>query len=238
MIESDKKIREQICLEVINHPNSVFNVLTPEEKESIQHNMSCSFFKKGEYIYKEGDKPLGLISLKEGKVKIFKEGVGGREQIVRMAKPVGFIGYRALFAEENHTATAVAIEDCVSCIVDKESVFRVMRSNAELSMSVIQSFASELGFSHDRTVTLTQKHIRGRLAESLIFLKDTYGYEDDNKTIKIYLSREDVANLSNMTTSNAIRTLSTFAQEGVISIDGRKIRILDLPKLERISELG
>ena len=135
---------------------------------------------------------MGLMILAEGKVKIFKEGVGGREQIVRMAKPVGFIGFRALFAEENHTATAVAIEDCVSCIVDKESVYRVIRSNAELSMSIIASFASELGFSHDRTVTLTQKHIRGRLAESLIFLKNTYGYEDDGKTIKIYLSREDV----------------------------------------------
>ncbi|MCK5066242.1 MAG: Crp/Fnr family transcriptional regulator [Bacteroidales bacterium] len=222
----------------IDNPKSVFTVLTPKEKEFLKQNYTCAFYKKGEIIFKEGDKPLGLMILAEGKVKIFKEGVGGREQIVRMAKPVGFIGYRALFAEEHHTATAVAIEDCVSCIVDKESVFRVMRSNAELSMSIIQSFASELGFSHDRTVTLTQKHIRGRLAESLIFLKDTYGYEDDNLTIKIYLSREDVANLSNMTTSNAIRTLSTFAQEGVISIDGRKIRILDLTKLERISELG
>ncbi len=222
----------------IENPKSVFTVLTPKEKEFLKQNYTCAYYKKGEIIFKEGDKPIGLMILAEGKVKIFKEGVGGREQIVRMAKPVGFIGYRALFAEENHTATAVAIEDCVSCIVEKESVFRVMRSNADLSMSVIQSFASELGFSHDRTVTLTQKHIRGRLAESLIFLKDTYGYEDDNKTIKIYLSREDVANLSNMTTSNAIRTLSTFAQEGVISIDGRKIRILDLSKLERISELG
>ncbi len=222
----------------IDHPKSVFNVLTAKEKEFLKQNYTCAFYKKGEIIFKEGDKPVGLMILAEGKVKIFKEGVGGREQIVRMAKPVGFIGYRALFAEENHTATAVAIEDCVSCVVDKESVYRVMRSNADLSMSIIQSFASELGFSHDRTVTLTQKHIRGRLAESLIFLKDTYGYEDDGKTIKIYLSREDVANLSNMTTSNAIRTLSTFAQEGVISIDGRKIRILDLPKLERISELG
>ena len=222
----------------IDNPKSVFTVLTLKEKEFLKQNYTCAFYKKGEIIFKEGDKPLGLMILAKGKVKIFKEGVGGREQIVRMAKPVGFIGYRALFAEENHTATAVAIEDCVSCIVDKDSVFRVMRSNADLSMSVIQSFASELGFSHDRTVTLTQKHIRGRLAESLIFLKDTYGYEDDHKTIKIYLSREDVANLSNMTTSNAIRTLSTFAQEGVIAIDGRKIRILDLPKLERISELG
>jgi CRP-like cAMP-binding protein len=222
----------------IDNPKSVLSVLTPKEKEFLKQNYTCAFYKKGEIIFKEGDKPVGLMILAEGKVKIFKEGVGGREQIVRMAKPVGFIGYRALFAEENHTATAVAIEDCVSCIVDRESVYRVMRSNADLSISIIQSFASELGFSHDRTVTLTQKHIRGRLAESLIFLKDTYGYEDDGKTIKIYLSREDVANLSNMTTSNAIRTLSTFAQEGVISIDGRKIRILDLSKLERISELG
>ena len=222
----------------IDNPKSVFTVLTPKEKEFLKQNYTCAFYKKGEIIFKEGDKPMGLMILAEGKVKIFKEGVGGREQIVRMAKPVGFIGYRALFAEENHTATAVAIEDCVSCIVDKESVYRVIRSNAELSMSIIASFASELGFSHDRTVTLTQKHIRGRLAESLIFLKNTYGYEDDGKTIKIYLSREDVANLSNMTTSNAIRTLSTFAQEGVISIDGRKIRILDLHKLERISDLG
>ena len=222
----------------IDNPKSVFAVLTPKEKEFLKQNYTCAFYKKGEIIFKEGDKPMGLMILAEGKVKIFKEGVGGREQIVRMAKPVGFIGYRALFAEENHTATAVAIEDCVSCIVDKESVYRVIRSNAELSMSIIASFASELGFSHDRTVTLTQKHIRGRLAESLIFLKNTYGYEDDGKTIKIYLSREDVANLSNMTTSNAIRTLSTFAQEGVIAIDGRKIRILDLHKLERISDLG
>jgi CRP-like cAMP-binding protein len=222
----------------IDNPKSVFTVLTPKEKEFLKQNYTCAFYKKGEIIFKEGDKPMGLMILAEGKVKIFKEGVGGREQIVRMAKPVGFIGYRALFAEENHTATAVAIEDCVSCIVDKESIYRVIRSNADLSMSIIASFASELGFSHDRTVTLTQKHIRGRLAESLIFLKNTYGYEDDGKTIKIYLSREDVANLSNMTTSNAIRTLSTFAQEGVISIDGRKIRILDLHKLERISDLG
>jgi CRP-like cAMP-binding protein len=107
-----------------------------------------------------------------------------------------------------------------------------------LSLSIIKSFATELGFSYFRTVTLTQKHIRGRLAESLLFLKDTYGLEKDEKTIKVYLSREDIANLSNMTTSNAIRTLSAFSSEEVISIDGRKIKILDHAKLERISDLG
>lgn len=238
MIENERKSRETICGEVINNPNSVFNVLTPKEKEELLGNMTCSFFKKGEYIYKEGERPIGLICLSEGKVKIFKEGVGGREQIVRMAKPIGFIGYRALFAEENNIASAVAIEDSVTCTVSYELILKLLRSNADLALCIIRSLSTELGFSNNRTITLTQKHIRGRLAESLLFLRDTYGFEEDETTIKVYLSREDIANLSNMTTSNAIRTLSTFASEGVISIDGRKIQILDKVRLDRISKLG
>jgi CRP-like cAMP-binding protein len=226
------------CEECIDNKMSVFSVLTPEEKEILRKNNTSHRYKKGDIIFKEGDRPTGLLWIAEGKVKIFKEGVGGREQIVRMAKPVGFIGYRALFAEEHHSATAVAIEDSDICTIEKETIYKLLRSNPELCLSIIKAFATELGFSNNRTVTLTQKHIRGRLAESLIFLKDTYGFEDDNCTIKIYLSREDIANLSNMTTSNAIRTLSTFASEGVIGIDGRKIKIQDLAKLERISELG
>ena len=89
-----------------------------------------------------------------------------------------------------------------------------------------------------QTVNLTQKHIRGRLAETLITLKKTYGLEGDGVTIAMYMAREDLANMSNMTTSNAIRTLSQFASEGLISLDGRRIRLLDEEELTRISRLG
>ncbi len=227
-----------ICNHCINNASSIFYRLTNEEKETLSEKHVCLHFRKGKTIYMEGEKPNGLICLSAGKVKIYKEGIGGREQIVRMARPIGFIGYRALFAEENYMATALAIEDSTICIINKESLFQVLKTNSELSLSIIKSFATELGFSNSRTVTLTQKHIRGRLAESLLFLKDTYGLESDNKTIKVYLSREDIANLSNMTTSNAIRTLSNFANENVISISGRKIKITDLDQLEKISEHG
>lgn len=222
----------------IDNERSVFSTLTTEEKNILSENCSCANYKKGEIIYKEGDKPTGLICLSTGKVKIYKEGVGGREQIVRMAKPVGFIGYRALFAGENYIASAQAIEDSTVCIFDKEILFGLLKSNFALTMSIIQSLASELGFSNSRTVTLTQKHIRGRLAESLLFLKSTYGLEEDGETLKVCLSREDVANLSNMTTSNAIRTLSSFSQEGVIALNGRKIKLIDTKMLNKISELG
>ena len=95
-----------------------------------------------------------------------------------------------------------------------------------------------MGVADRRTVNLTQKHIRGRLAESLLFLKDSYGLEEDGCTLSIYLSREDLANLSNMTTSNAIRTLSNFSTEHLIAIDGRKIKLIDEEHLRKISKIG
>ncbi len=217
---------------------SLFPRLKDSEKEKLRQCATFTNCRKGEMIYKEGDKPISLIVLIKGKVKIFKEGVGGRDQIVRMAKPVGLIGYRALFAEENHIASAQTIESSIIGSIDKESLFELLRGNVELTLAILKSLATELGFSNSRTVTLTQKHIRGRLAESLIFLKDTYGLEADEKTLKVYLLREDLANLSNMTTSNAIRTLSNFSDEHIIALDGRKIKILDLPTLEKISERG
>jgi CRP-like cAMP-binding protein len=226
------------CRNIFENPKSVFNVLSEEEKELLKRNISCIVYKKNEVIFSEGDKPTGLIFLAEGKVKIYKEGVGGREQIIRMARPVGFIGYRAFFADEMHTATAVAIEESITCYIDRVSLLQVLKLNLNLSLNLLKSFATELGLSYNRTVTLTQKHIRGRLAESLVFLKDTYGFEKDGNTIKIYLSREDIASLSNMTTSNAIRTLSSFASDGILALDGKKIKITDLNKLQRISEMG
>lgn len=217
---------------------SLFPSMKPEEKSEMRKHFSCALVRKGEIIFREGDKPAGLLCLYKGKVKLYKEGMGGRDQIVRMAKPLGFIGYRALFAEENYTTNSQALEDSITCLVEKECFMNILRNNAELTLLILKSIATELGFTTNRTVTLTQKHIRGRIAESLIFLRDTYGYEEDEQTLKVYLSREDLANLSNMTTSNAIRTLSGLADEGVIELEGRKIKIVNPYKLERISDLG
>jgi CRP/FNR family transcriptional regulator, polysaccharide utilization system transcription regulator len=226
------------CENCLFNKSSIFNVLNSEDKEYLSNFHSCKTYQKGELIFKEGDMPEGLLCLSSGKVKITKEGIGGREQIVRMSKPTNIIGYRALFAGDRYISSAIAIEDCRICIIEKEPLFEVIRRNGNLALIMLRELALELGFSNLRTVNLTQKHIRGRLAESLIFLVETFGYEDDKQTIKVYLSREDIANLSNMTTSNAIRTLSVFASEGVINLDGRKIKIMDFEELEKISKIG
>jgi CRP-like cAMP-binding protein len=117
-------------------------------------------------------------------------------------------------------------------------VTELVVGNSDLAMFFIRQLSVDLGIADERTVNLTQKHIRGRLAESLLFLQDSYGLEEDGATISIYLSREDLANLSNMTTSNAIRTLSNFVTERIIALDGRKIKIIDEDRLRKISKLG
>ena len=114
----------------------------------------------------------------------------------------------------------------------------LIHANSRLAMFFIRQLSADLGIADERTVNLTQKHIRGRLAESLLFLKDSYGLEEDGATISIYLSREDLANLSNMTSSNAIRTLSSFASERIIAMDGRKIKLINEDQLRKISRMG
>lgn len=233
-----KKSNQILKETTIRDVHQIFNVLTPNEQEYLLENHSTIKLKKKAIVYHEGERPSGLMCLGDGKVKIYKEGLGGRDQIVRMASGPGFIGYRALFADENHIASAVVIEPCVMFLIPREVIFKLLLMNNKLCMTIIKSFATELGFMRYRLVTLTQKHIRGRLAECLMLLKDIYGYEEDGCTLGIYLSREDIANFSNMTTSNAIRTLSTLANEKVVALDGRIIKILDEDKLEKISRLG
>jgi CRP-like cAMP-binding protein len=113
-----------------------------------------------------------------------------------------------------------------------------MKKNADLTMKFTRILSEELGYSNSRTISLTQKHIRGRLAESLIVLRDTYGFDEDGKTLNVSLSREDIAGLSNMTTSNAIRTLSGLSSDGIIGVKGRRITIIDTTTLEHICNLG
>jgi CRP-like cAMP-binding protein len=224
--------------EVLDSLSELAVTLTVEERRQVAMHMVVRKFEKNETIYSEGEEPRNLLCLLEGKVKIYKEGVGGRNQIVRVVRPVEYFGYRAAFSDENYVTGAAAFEASTIAIIPIRLIFSIADRNAHLCNFFIRKLAKALGKSDERTVNLTQKHIRGRLAESILFLKENYGVEEDGCTLSIYLSREDMANLSNMTTSNAIRTLSLFAQEKMIAIDGRKIKIINEDALRRTSEIG
>ena len=226
----DKIIQEDLA--------EIWALLDGDEKRRIIDNFQIINFKKNQVIYAEKEEPEFIWCLIKGKVKKYKDGVGGRQQIIRFIRPVQYFGYRAYFAKEPYVSSAAALEASTLGTLPMALVDELIDKNNKLARFFIQELSRNLGGSDAKIVNLTQKHIRGRLAEALMVLKDNYGYEDDNSTLKIYLAREDLANLSNMTTSNAIRTLSGFVSEKLIIVDGRRIKIVNESMLRKISKHG
>lgn len=216
----------------------IWDFLTEPQQHAVIENAITLTCDKGDYIYHDEEESIYLYCMIRGHAKLEKLGIGGRNQIMRMFQPGDIFGYRSYFASQEHTTEAIAIENALVACIPMTLIERFCHVNAQLTLYFLRNLAVDLGKSELRTVELTQKHIRGRLAGSLVFLIDKYGMEQDGQTLNICLSREDLASLSNMTTSNAIRTLASFAEEGIISVDGRRIKVIDPSKLKHINAQG
>ena len=216
----------------------IWKLLSAEEKHKVASNFVVQNYKKNQIIYAENDKPEYLWCLLKGKVKRYKDGVGGRQQILRLFRPIQYFGYRSYFANEPYVSSTVAMEPSQVGRIRMDIVKELIDGNRDVAWFFIHELSRHLGGSDTKIVNLTQKHIRGRLAEALILLIENYGYEDDGETLNVFMAREDLANLSNMTTSNAIRTLSAFVSEKMITVDGRRIKIIDEAELRKTSKFG
>lgn len=216
----------------------ILSLMTDLERQLLLEHVKIQHLRKNEIAYHDGDVPHDMLCVISGKLKVFKDGVSGRSQLIRVLKPISFTGHRSYFANGTHQTSASALEPTVLVHIPLDILSQIIQQNAKLAWFFIKELSVRLGTANERTVSLTQKHVRGRLAEAILSLRDTYGLEEDGCTLSIYLSREDMANMSNMTTSNAIRTLSSFAQEKLVAIDGRKIKLINVPALEKISKIG
>ncbi len=147
------------------------------------------------------------------------------------------MGYRALLSGDKYSASAVVLEEAGICFIPKELFMAVLQKDGVLSMEIMKLLSDDLRKAEVSITHFAQKPVRERLAEALLFIKETYGFEADGKTIDLKISREDLANLVGTATETAIRLLSDLKNEGVVALVGKKIEILNLPKLVRIANI-
>jgi len=69
---------------------------------------------------------------------------------------------------------------------------------------------------------IAQKSVKERLAQGLLLLKESYGLENDNETLKVSITREEIANIVGTARETVIRLLFELAGEGIIALEGRK----------------
>lgn len=226
-----KKIEHPECQYCRVRYKSVFTELGQVDMQQLNVNKGCNFYKKDQIIFTEGTFPHGLYCVNGGKIKVAKTGEGGREQIVRLAKEGDILGYRALLSGDKYACSATVIEDSTVCFIPKEVFFELIEKNASLSLQVLKLLSHDLKKAENKITDLAQKPVRERLAEALLFLKETYGFEKDMATINVSFTREEIANIVGTATETAIRLLSEFKQDRIIELKGKRIKILDHQKL-------
>jgi CRP/FNR family transcriptional regulator, polysaccharide utilization system transcription regulator len=178
-----------------------------------------------------------LYVITKGKIKIYRTGSEGKEQIVRLANKGDLVGYRALIGEDDYRNGAATLEESTVCFIPKEIVQRVMDKHISMYKQMLNLLTNDLRSAEQKIKELAQKPVRERVADALLQLKDKYGYEKDGQTINITMSREELANLVGTATETLIRILSDFKKDRMIDLDHRKIKILQLEQLERTAHL-
>jgi len=209
--------------------------MTRTQKAELLSHCSVKFFKAGEVVSGEGDVADRLFFILKGVAKCSICGDANRWQTVRLVKAGEYFGYRAFFAEQNHMASYVAMTEMAVCAIPMDFMKQCLDDNPFLKDFFLKRLAQGLWQADYRFVCLIQKHLRGRMAATLLSLVEFFGYREDGKTLAFEVTRAELANLANMITANAIRTLSAFVSEGLITLDKRRITILDAAALQYIS---
>ena len=214
----------------------LFKKLTEQEFAQLNYDKTCSLYKKGSIIYREGSRLTGFYCVTKGIIKIFKTGIDGKEQIIRFAKRGEIIAYRSLLSEEAACTTAKVIDEAVLCHIPYQTLQFLIKSSWQFSHHMLQIVCKELREANDYITDIAQKTVRERLAEVLLLLKESFDLDNTN-TLQISLTREELANIVGTATESVIRLLSEFKHDNLIDLQGRKIKLLDIKALTRVAGL-
>jgi CRP-like cAMP-binding protein len=223
------------CEQCIVREFSSLKVLNKEELLRISDCKSSYTIKNGEPIFSEGENVNGIFCIKDGVCKLTKLSPNGNNQIVKLVTKGELLGQRSMISDEPVNLSAVALEDMEVCFIPKTEIMGLFNQNNSFSMNVIKAICGDLKEADDHLVAMAQKSVRQRLAETLIYLNNTFGINAD-KSLKVKLSREELAGMVGTATESCIRLLSDFNKLGIIELSGKKITITDMAGLVKITK--
>lgn len=223
------------CQNCPHHKSPLLGCCTEEELQVLAANKSVQTYQKGQAIYQQGNKVLGLHCVHKGKIKLTRMGGDQKEHIVHLAKPGELIGFRALLAGSRYTSSAVALDECVVCFVPRLDFVGLLQNNKQFANAFMHMMATVLGKAEEQLMDLAYKPVRERLAGALVIVQKTYGSPDSSEPFSISLSREDIAALVGTAKETVSRLLTEFKAENLIATRGSLITILNYERLNAIA---
>ena len=221
------------CDQCIVRELSSLKALNKEELIKLADCKSTYTIRKGEAVFSEGENVNGIFCVREGVCKLTKLSANGNDHIVKLVAKGELLGQRSMISDEPVNLTAVALEDMTVCYIPKQEVMEFFNNNNRFSFQVMKTICGDLKEADDHLVTMAQKSVKQRLAETLLYLHETFG-ESEDKSLNLKLSREELAGMIGTATESCIRLLSEFNKAGYIALSGKKITVLNSSAFRKI----
>ena len=200
------------------------------EKTSVKLN-----FRKGETILKQGGVPTHIVFLEKGIVKFNYENEVNKNLIITIVSAPKILGGANLFYKDNNLFSFIAVEDCEVILIDTKVLENILMENSKFAMMMFQVASEMFKKSVINFISLAHKQKEGRIADIFLYLAAEV-YHDSSFLLS--LTRKEIAEFAGCSTENVIMTLSKWQSEKIVSIDGKKIEIIDVDKLKLISKIG
>ncbi|WP_289644988.1 Crp/Fnr family transcriptional regulator [Maribacter aestuarii] len=206
--------------------------------EGLTKAHSLKRFEKKEIIFWEGDNAHSLYFIESGTLKTYKGTESGKELVTGIYGPGDFVGQLSLLnADGKYIENAVVLEDAELCAIPKADFLKLLYGNHMVAQKFINMVSNDLIDVQTHLVDMAFASVRQRAAKALLELHKK-GMIKDKPNGGMSIPREDFAGMIGTATETAIRTLSDFKDEGLITTDkGRRIVLLDKEELELVANL-
>lgn len=221
------------CIE--EHKSNVFAPLTDPELDFLAEEKKQIIYNKGETIIKQNTSSTYVICLNEGLAKIYVESENGKNVIVKIAQPGDFITGGGLFNGSVQHFSISALSKVKCCLIDSAKLTRLFAENSDFAVTLLRNHTKQSNYLLSKLVNHTQKYMPGRVADTLLYLKNEIFHSD---SFDVPLTRQELAEMSNMTKESFVRILQQFKDSKSIAIKGDTINILDESSLKNISRNG
>lgn len=202
-----------------------------ELKNFFDDNGIISGYKKGEPVYREGTRSNYVYLILKGVIKSHKMDENGKELITALYKADDFVGFTSFDETIPHLESTTAIEDTELVGISKGNLKEVLGKSTKVSLELMNLLTDNLSLVKEQLLQMAYSSVRKKTAQTILQFTEILNKKPE-ESIKI--SRYDLASVAGIATESLIRTLSGFKKEGLIEIEGRNIRIVDLQGLEAI----
>lgn len=219
----------------VENEANIFKSLTEKELLFLIDKKQQIKYKIRETIIKQNTSSTFVICMRDGLAKVFIEGEKGKNLIVKIIGRGDFISGGGLFNGNVQHFTISALTPVTCCLIDASKLSNLFAENNSFAVELLRNHTKQNNYLLSKMVSLTQKYMPGRVAETLLYLKNDI-YKKSRFTTD--LSRQELADMSNMTKESLVRILQQFKESNIIKTQGSEIEITDESSLINISRNG